>query len=588
MAQSNNRRVIQFFWQALKPYRVIVFTIVFSIVTSSVLDLIAPLYYKRFFDVLTTPGSTDGLFIPLVTLLGIVFLIHLGSWAFTHWGWYGIAKLEPRVMADLEQNAFHKFQGHSYRFFTNAFTGSLVRRINRITKSFEDIFDISAGSILPLLVTIIGILVVLFGRNFWVGFAVLVWTVLFFAVNYSNALRKLPFDVARAAKDTEVGATLSDALSNSINIKLFSGTKDEDKRLRHVSNELKQMRIQGWVYNRNVATIQFGLMILIEFVVMSVAVSLWQRHLLTVGDFALFQGYLISLFSRLNSSYKLIRRMFESFAEAKETVDVLDLPYEVQDVPRAKKLAVREAKIEFKDVAFSYNQDADTALINELDMTIRSKEKIALVGPSGAGKSTIIKLLLRFFDVSHGTILIDGQSIADVTQESLRDQIALVPQDPVLFHRTLLDNIRYGRRDATDREVIEAAKRAQCHEFIQHLPNKYDTFVGERGIKLSGGERQRVAIARAILKNAPILLLDEATSSLDSESELAIQEALKELMKQKTTIAIAHRLSTIMQMDRIIVMEQGKITDTGTHEALLHRPGIYHTLWKIQAGGFAS
>ncbi|HCM43648.1 TPA: hypothetical protein DIS55_01705, partial [Candidatus Kaiserbacteria bacterium] len=213
-------------------------------------------------------------------------------------------------------------------------------------------------------------------------------------------------------------------------------------------------------------------------------------------------------------------------------------------------------------------------------------ERVAFVGPSGAGKTTVTKLLLRFYDVNDGNIEIDGYDIANVTLESLREAIAFVPQDPVLFHRSLLENIRYGRRDATENEVIEAAKKAHCHEFITTLPKGYGTFVGERGVKLSGGERQRIAIARAILKNAPILVLDEATSSLDSESEALIQDALETLMKGKTVIVIAHRLSTVMKMDRIIVLEDGRITADGRHEELITQDGRYRTLWNIQAGGF--
>ena len=248
-------------------------------------------------------------------------------------------------------------------------------------------------------------------------------------------------------------------------------------------------------------------------------------------------------------------------------------------------LNVKNSEIEFVNAKFNYNETRN--ILSDLSFKIKSKEKVALVGPSGAGKSTIVKLLLRMHDITSGSVLIDGQKISDVTQDSLWKNISLVPQEPILFHRSLMENIRYGKPEATDEEVINAAKLANCHNFIVGLSEGYNTFVGERGIKLSGGERQRVAIARAILRNAPILVLDEATSSLDSESEMYIQDALDKLMKDKTVIVIAHRLSTIMRMDRIIVIDEGKIIEDGKHRELIEKEGgLYKRLWEVQAGGF--
>jgi ABC-type multidrug transport system fused ATPase/permease subunit len=280
-----------------------------------------------------------------------------------------------------------------------------------------------------------------------------------------------------------------------------------------------------------------------------------------------------------------LRRTYESFADATEMVDIMNEPREVVDAPDAAPLAPRDGTIEFKDATFAF-QDGKPVL-EHLNLRIGGHQKVALVGPSGAGKTTITKLILRFYDLTGGSIEIDGQDIAKVSQDSLRAAIAFVPQEPVLFHRSLMENIRYGRRDATDEEVIEAAKQAHCYEFIMATRYGFETFVGERGIKLSGGERQRIAIARAILKDAPILILDEATSSLDSESEALIQDALARLMEGKTVIAIAHRLSTVMRMDRIIVVEGGAVAMDGTHDELLaHEGGLYQKLWEIQAGGF--
>ncbi len=290
------------------------------------------------------------------------------------------------------------------------------------------------------------------------------------------------------------------------------------------------------------------------------------------------------LFTRIWDLGKSMRRVFQSLVNAKEILETLDAPVEVKDLKGATKLTIQDGTIKFAAVSFGFNKGQ--AVLKDFSLSVEGREKIALIGPSGAGKTTVTKLLFRFYNPKKGKILIDGQDITKVTQESLREHISLVPQDPILFHRSIIDNIRYGDPDATDAQVIEASKKAHSHEFISKLQNGYNTFVGERGIKLSGGERQRVAIARAILKNSPILVLDEATSALDSASEHLIQAALAELMKNKTVIVIAHRLSTIRMMDRIVVIENGEITDIGTHKELTSNKGTYNDLWELQAGAF--
>ena len=299
----------------------------------------------------------------------------------------------------------------------------------------------------------------------------------------------------------------------------------------------------------------------------------------------LLQSYLIRLVENLWGFSDIIRSFYESFANAQEMALVLDNPYEIAD--QSKEIAKNiKGEVVFDKVTYIYKNN-NIKVLDDFSLEIPPGQKIAIVGSSGAGKTTFVRLLMRLFDIQFGNILIDGIDIKNITQKNLREQIAFVPQDPVLFHRTLMENIRYGRREATDEEVLAAAHLAHCDDFINALPHKYETYVGERGVKLSGGERQRVAIARAILKNAPILVLDEATSSLDSRSESLIQDALVKLIHGKTTIVIAHRLSTIRQMDRIIVLEQGKIVEDGTHDELAKkRNGMYKKLWDIQAGGF--
>jgi ATP-binding cassette subfamily B protein len=325
-------------------------------------------------------------------------------------------------------------------------------------------------------------------------------------------------------------------------------------------------------------------MTILEFVVLFVSISLWKKGILTVGDFVMIQSYMFGLFFHIWDFGRILRKTYERLADAEEMVVILNTPIEVKDKKDAEKIEINSGKIEFKNVKFSYSKDD---VIKGLSFVIKPSEKVALIGPSGGGKSTVVKLMLRLFDIDKGAILIDGQNSLGYTQDSLRAQIALVPQDPILFHRTLMENIRYGRRDASDKEVMAAAKLAHCNEFIASFKQGYQTFVGERGVKLSGGERQRVAIARAILSNARILILDEATSSLDSESEKLIQDALKNLMKNKTTLVIAHRLSTIVQMDRILVLKGGKIIEEGDHASLVSKKeGLYRKLWELQSKGY--
>lgn len=557
-----------------------------SILVVSVLGVVTPWFYKLFFDTLVNSSvlGVDKTAADLIKIILIIFLLKVFSTILRRVRGFSSLWVQARVMRDLADTSFQYLIRHSYRFFTDSFSGSLTRKVNRLTRAFEDIIDQVEFSLLPLTITTIGILVVLFRRHFMLGFALFLGVLIFFALHFWVASWKQKYDFERAKKDSETTGVLADALTNSINIKLFSSYSEEESLYRKVLEELRKLRSFTWGLNEWIDAAQGTIAILIEVVMLYIAVLLWQRGHLTIGDFVLIQVYLINLFERLWEFGRTLRRIYEGLSDAGEMVEILEAQHEVRDTPTAKLLVVEQGKIEFKNVDFSFHQTR--SVLDRFNLSIKPGEKMALVGFSGAGKTVITKLLLRFYDIDAGEILIDGQNIAHATQDSLRGKIALVPQEPILFHRTLKENISYGRPLASEEEIIDAAKRANCHEFIYELPYGYDTYVGERGVKLSGGERQRVVIARAILKNAPILVLDEATSSLDSESEALIQKALVELMKGKTTIAIAHRLSTIMQMDRIVVIDKGKIIDEGTHGELLAKGGIYKKLWEIQAGGF--
>lgn len=541
-------------------------------------------FLKRFFDVLSTgqgASATDALIHTLV----IIACLELTGWLMWRIGSFLATYFQTNVMADLDNQSFEYLHKHSFTFFNNSFVGSLVKRVKWFSRAFEVIADRVTWDLLPLVVNITAIVVVLYTRNWLLAMGVLAWSAVFLAVNWGFTKYKLKYDIQKARKETETTGVLADTITNQANVKLFNGYKREVRGFGTVIGQLKSIRRFTWNLNNIFDAAQAFLMISFEIGILYLAVWLWQKGKLTVGDFVLIQVYLINIFHRVWNFGRIIRGIYEALADAEEMTIILNTPHEIQDVIKANKLRVAKGKIDFKNVGFYYRQTRK--VLEGFNLGIKAGERVALVGPSGAGKTTVVKLLMRQHDVAEGEILIDGQNIAKATQESLRQALSLVPQDPILFHRSLVENIKYGKPSATHQEVIAAAQKAHCHEFIMNFDEKYNTYVGERGIKLSGGERQRVAIARAILRNAPVLILDEATSSLDSHSEALIQDAIDKLMQGKTVIVIAHRLSTVRKMDRIIVIDEGRIVEEGTHQELISRTGgKYRRLWRLQAGSF--
>lgn len=575
---------IKVYWQHVKRYPWAISTLLFCLVAVNVVELVPSVLSKKFFDAFSNGQQGEELAATLVAILFLTVGVNAISWLLHRFTAAINNFLQPQVIADLEQTAFSHLLSHSYRFFTDNFAGSLVKKIHRFGRAFERLMDQFTWKLISIGVAVVGTIVIFYLRSPLFAGILCIWAVLFVIANIFVAKWKLKYDLIRAQLDTESSGVLADAVGNAVTIQQFVGNKFEAARFAEVNTRWRKMATFTWNLGGVNDAVQGGFMLILNAVAMYIAIHLYVLGKITLGDFALIQSALIGLFMRLWDFGRVIRDIYEGFADAKEMVDVLELPFELVDKKGAKKLLVKKGEIAFKNVTFGYS--ASKPILRDLTIDIKPREKVAFIGPSGAGKSTVIKLLMRFFDVTKGVIAIDGQDISKVTQESLRTLVSLVPQDSLLFHRTIMENIRYGRRDATDKEVIAASKKAHCHEFISELAHGYDTKVGERGVKLSGGERQRVAIARAILKNSPILVLDEATSSLDSESESLIQDALHELMKSKTVIVIAHRLSTIMQMDRIVVIEKGAVVDAGTHEELIEHEGTYKKLWSIQAGGF--
>lgn len=576
--------VFRLFFRALFKYPVLAIGATFTNAVALVLFTLIPWYYKKFFDVLSSGLPKEQAAAAAIGIVVTIAGLNAVRWVFRRVSEYLVCHVQPLFMKDMTLYCFSRVLSQPFQFFSNNFSGSLMRKIQRLAHGFENIHDILHYTVTTIAITTIGSLWLIATRSVTLAgiFAAWVAGVLVFNVFFSKKLRKLRIE--RAAKDSETSGALSDALTNSTNIKLFSTERHEYGILEKIADELRDLRRRSWDKQNDSIYAQVFVLMIIEFITIYWCVISWKAGTITLGDIVLAQSLILKLGDMIWNLNNVFRNFYESHADAQEMVDILNLPAEVADVRGAKKLKIGPGGISFDKVQFNYNETR--GILKDLSLDIKPKEKIALVGPSGAGKSTVVKLIFRLYDLSDGKISIDGQDISKVTQESLHGALAMVPQEPILFHRSLMENIRYGRLDATDAEVYEAAKKAHCHEFISSLSNGYDTLVGERGIKLSGGERQRVAIARAILKNAPILVLDEATSSLDSESESLIHDALHELMKNKTVIVIAHRLSTIMEMDRIVVVEGGKVVDTGTHEELIARDGTYKKLWSIQAGGF--
>ncbi len=577
--------VLGAFWCGIKPKKWWMFMVIGFIISANVLGIIVPIFYKQFFDVIVVADDKDLVAKSLLVIIFYILFFNLVQWLCYRLGTAANIKYQIATIAKLKQQAYNHSMEHSYSFFTNNFVGSLVQKVNRFARSFERLSDNILWNLLPLAVKLIMIFIVVAFINRWMALIILIWAVIFLLFNVIFSNWKLKYDVKVAEIDSKTTGYLADTLTNQNTVSLFGAFKRESEGFKSITNKQASMTRFTWWLDWVIEAGQAFLGIAIEFILFFYVLKYWQEGLVTIGVFVLLQAYVIDLMHQLWGFTRIVRDVYQGYADAKEMVEIMKLPHEIVDVPKAKELKVKTGEIKFKNLQFSFNETRK--VLQNINITVKPGERIALIGPSGAGKTTFVKLLLRLYTPTGGHILIDDKDIAMVTQDSLRKNISLVPQDPILFHRTLAENITYGKPNATKKEIEKAAKLAHCDEFIKNLPYGLETFVGERGIKLSGGERQRVAIARAILKNAPILILDEATSSLDSHSEALIQDALNTLMEGRTTIVIAHRLSTIAKMDRIIVVDNGKIIEEGSHTDLLARQNsLYKKLWTLQAGGF--
>ncbi len=576
--------VLLFAWRHWRRHPWLVAATAGAMIGATVADMLMPLYAGRLVDAVGLLDA-DRAAAQHAALTALAAMMALGAAMIVmrHLSFLGIVRLTLRIMAAMAQEAFSRVQRFSTEWHANTFSGAVVRRITRGMWAIDLLDDTVLIALMPSVVVLLGTTVLLGLRWPAMGLVVAAGSAVYIGLSVTGTL----VYVAPAARlsnrqDTRIGAALADAVTCNVVVKAFGAESREDAGLRRVLAKWSRRVRRAWTRGTNNGTAQLAALLALRGAVILTVLALCWNGRATPGDVAyvltayfVIHGYLRDVGVHVANLQRAVNEMEELAALQAE-------PLGVQDRVGAPPIRITRGEVQFNRVAFRYGARPDP-LFNDLSLTIHAGERVGLVGHSGSGKTTFVKLVQRLYDVTGGRILIDGQDIAAVAQASLRAQIAIVPQEPVLFHRSLAENIAYARPEATAAEIERAARMANAHDFIAQLPRRYATLVGERGVKLSGGERQRVALARAFLSNAPILILDEATSSLDSESEALIQQATGRLLAGRTAIVIAHRLATVRALDRILVFDAGRVVEEGDHRQLLEKPaGIYRRLFERQ------
>ena len=582
---SNSKKVFSFIIQSIKPFKFYLLLHFIAIILIAINVSFVPLISKILLNKIIATDQSLVIQETIDIMIFLAFLIILPSIVLriSDYAW---AMFLPKLRHQITHDAIQKLLSQSHHFFQNNFSGSLVNKVRDLFNSSPKIIEIFLYNFVGGILAVLFAFFTLSAVSYIFAIGLIVWVAIIIPIAYHSALHTNRASMNVANQQSRIMGNIVDIFANIQNIKLFSSAKFELNRVDKFQKKFTTLYSQRGIYLNKYYTL-LGLISSFYFIAcFAFLVWLYAHKKVTVGDFILIFGINNFLHNIIQDAMKQIRNFLEEFSVIKEALEVVDKVREVKDCK--DKLEVSKGQIIFEKVKFSYNDGSP--LFSDKSVKIKAGEKVGLVGRSGSGKSTFVNLLLRFYDVQEGKILIDNQDISKISQDSLHDAIGVIPQEAILFHRNLIENISYGNKEHLSKEellqkVMNSARKASAHKFIETMPEGYYSQVGERGIKLSGGQRQRIAIARAFFKNAPILVLDEATSQLDSVNENMIQESLKSLMENKTTLVIAHRLSTLQMMDRILVFSDGKIVEDGCHEDLLSLNGYYKRLWSAQAGG---
>ena len=559
--------------------------IIFSFIIWAISDAVFPYFLKKIVNTLQYyQGERSGIYVAIGGTLLLLIIFWFAAEFFMRV--QGITQIYtfPRFRANIREAVFKYATSHSHEYFSSNFAGNLAKKLADLSTSCQTILEIICFNGITALTGTIIVLAMMWQTSPVFAAILAAWICLHFCIIFLFFQRGNKLSAIHSEAVSVLSGKIVDVFSNMLYARLFARSRFEAEYLKKFQvDEMHKAKTAQWVVEKMRICLGFNGLAMMFGMIYGLLYG-WVHHWVTLGDFT---QVLMQAFWLLGWMWYISFQM-SMFSRELGTVNnalaLVNQAHDLVDISDARSLVIQQGAIAFNDVSFSYNKNRD--VFKNLNVHIPAGQKIGLVGFSGSGKTTFVNLILRFYDIQAGTITIDDQNIAEVTQDSLRSQIAMIPQDPALFHRTLMENIRYGRLDASDEEVFTASKLAHCDEFIEKLDGRYEALVGERGIKLSGGQRQRIAIARAMLKNAPILILDEATSALDSVTEKLIQQSLHTLMQGKTTIVIAHRLSTLADMDRILVFDKGQVIEEGTKDSLLKTGGHFAKLWAMQTDGF--